>query len=153
MGRPGYTKCSIADVARRFKKRTDFRSSEPSMYTIASRNGWLNEVCSHMPVRSNAWSDEQLFLEAQKHRNASAFKAANSSAYETMRTRGLLSKAQYASDLTHNWTQKACEDPTREQVVEIASTYKTKMDFMRGSIEEYWYAHQNSMLAELFPND
>lgn len=38
----------VADAASKFKYRNDFQLNSRSAYSVAQRNGWLNDVCAHM---------------------------------------------------------------------------------------------------------
>lgn len=44
---------ACAADARNFTTRTDYRAASPSSYSIAKREGWLDEICSHMRVMGN----------------------------------------------------------------------------------------------------
>lgn len=45
---PKWTKSKIKTEALKFKSRTEFARKSKSAYSIAQRNGWLNDVCVHM---------------------------------------------------------------------------------------------------------
>lgn len=38
----------ISKIAKEFKTRSNFQRMDPSAYVTARKNGWLDEVCSHM---------------------------------------------------------------------------------------------------------
>jgi len=44
-----YTKQFVADVASSCTTRNEFKTSNKGAWAAAQRNGWLEEVCSHMP--------------------------------------------------------------------------------------------------------
>ena len=39
------------EKAKEFKYRTEFKFAHPGAYTASLKNGWLSDVCSHMPER------------------------------------------------------------------------------------------------------
>lgn len=43
----------VARAAKRCKYRSDFSVKYPSEYKAASRNGWLDTLCAHMPPKVN----------------------------------------------------------------------------------------------------
>jgi predicted GIY-YIG superfamily endonuclease len=44
-----WTKSACASVAKPHTSRSAFRMAEPSAYTMARKNGWLTEICAHIP--------------------------------------------------------------------------------------------------------
>lgn len=44
-----YTKQFVAEVASRCSTRNDFKIANKGAWAAAQRNGWLDEVCAHMP--------------------------------------------------------------------------------------------------------
>lgn len=38
----------VREEALKFNKRSDFQKCSLSAYSIAHKNGWLDDVCSHM---------------------------------------------------------------------------------------------------------
>lgn len=50
-----YTKEKCAEVALKFKTRSEFASEYKEFYFAALRNKWLDEICSHMTVVGNRY--------------------------------------------------------------------------------------------------
>jgi hypothetical protein len=38
----------LVDIASKYKTRADFQRNDSTAYSAANRNGWLNDICSHM---------------------------------------------------------------------------------------------------------
>jgi hypothetical protein len=64
-----WNKHSISKEAKKYKTRKDFYTNNNSAYTLASKNGWLQDVCSHMKGGRHGfgyWTKEKC-LEVAKH--------------------------------------------------------------------------------------
>jgi len=49
-----WTKSRCAEAAKKYQTRTEFSQEEESAYTIAKRNDWLDEICTHMERQGNS---------------------------------------------------------------------------------------------------
>ena len=47
-----WTKSRCKSEAKKYEKKSHFKKNSPSAYGSASKNGWLNEICSHMKAKS-----------------------------------------------------------------------------------------------------
>jgi hypothetical protein len=45
-----WTKRSIKEFAKQFSRRSDFFFASNRAYNLARTNGWLDEICTHMPL-------------------------------------------------------------------------------------------------------
>ena len=48
-----WTKDKCLLEAKKFTFRSEFKLKSCSAYSIAQKNGWLNEICIHMPIIGN----------------------------------------------------------------------------------------------------
>lgn len=48
-----WTKARCHQIAKRYKTRKEFERERKDAYAAAERNGWLNEICSHMKAVGN----------------------------------------------------------------------------------------------------
>lgn len=104
--------------ARKYTKRSHFKNQSPSAYGAARKNGWLDEICSHMVLTRNQkiaiWSDfEECKKEADKYRNKSDFFARNKVAYLQAETNGWLDLFYLPTKVALSgwWNDKArCRD-------------------------------------------
>src|SRR5258708_1545106 len=84
-----FDKCK--NEALKYTNRTDFVHYSPSAYHRALKDGFLDQICSHMTSRWKPyrfWSFEQCQKEALKYKTKVQFKTDNSSAYSICGRRG-----------------------------------------------------------------
>lgn len=68
--------------ALKYKTRTDFHMNGGGAVVIAKKNGWLEDICSHMPLIVGRWDIfDNVKAEAKKYRTRNEFKDANRSAH------------------------------------------------------------------------
>jgi predicted GIY-YIG superfamily endonuclease len=75
----------VRDEALKYNSRNDFRLKSPSAYVSAHRNGWLNDVCSHMNNGrkiNGYWTIDRVREEALKYDSRKKFQKGSSSAYQ-----------------------------------------------------------------------
>lgn len=88
------TKSYCRERAKQYESRSQFAKNDGSSYQTACREGWLEEICSHMvrlvkPV--GFWQNkENCEREAMKHLTKKDFRMASSSAYQTSYRNGWL---------------------------------------------------------------
>jgi hypothetical protein len=79
-------------LAQKFQTRGEFRRKETHAYDAASRKGFLDEICAHMPevpvVKTN-WSKESCHEEALKFTSRSEFLQGCRRAYDAATRRGV----------------------------------------------------------------
>ncbi|MBA6372505.1 GIY-YIG nuclease family protein [Colwellia sp. BRX8-4] len=89
-----WTKERCQQEALRYKVKEDFRKESGGAYSAAIKNGWLEEVCSHIKsqrVPRGYWgSKERCAEEALKYPSKYQFKAGNRGAYSSARKNGWL---------------------------------------------------------------
>lgn len=129
----------------------DFRSAEPSAYSIAKKNGWLPQVTAHMtPLRKpdGYWSEnkERCRSEALKYKTRSDF--------------NIYSKSAYLACYMNGWLDEVCSHMVvREQVPQgyytkeilagIASRYETRWEFQQRDRGAYLAAYSRGILDEI----
>ena len=67
---------SLYLVARKYKRRQDFRNDESRAYNVARENGWLDDICGHMYSGKKPhgfWTKERVNNEALKYGTRSEF--------------------------------------------------------------------------------
>ena len=69
--------------ALKYNDRTLFMRNSSGAHKSASINGWLSDICSHMPLKSkkNYWTKEKCQEEALKYENRNQFKINSCDAY------------------------------------------------------------------------
>ena len=71
----------VKEEALKFNNRSGFQKGSNSAYFAAHRNGWLDEVCSHMTSLIKNWKLENVKEEALKFKNRSGFQKGSNGAY------------------------------------------------------------------------
>ena len=64
----------VREEALKFNKRSDFQKCSLSAYSIAHKNGWLDDVCSHMNLSNEKWTFDKVKKEALKFNKRRDFK-------------------------------------------------------------------------------
>lgn len=68
-----WTKQRCASEALKYETRTAFKLGSPGAQLSAYRNGWLDEICSHMKVKIHHYSKEECAKEALKYQTKTEF--------------------------------------------------------------------------------
>ena len=86
--------CKI--YALKYTTRSEFKKYSQVLYNFSRKNGWLDEVCSHMffnkKLPSGYWTFEKCQIEALKYNSRSEFKKKSFVAYNKSRKNGWLDK-------------------------------------------------------------
>lgn len=80
-----WTKARCKEAAEKFNKRIDFQKGNPAAHSAAFKNGWLDEICSHMSYNEfepTKWTKQICAELAKQYKTRGKFKANNSSAYK-----------------------------------------------------------------------
>ena len=79
-------------VASKYKSKIEFKKNDGSAYSTAVRNGWIEQICTHMvrPVPKVKWTYENLVEEAKMYKTKKDFKSFSHSAYVTAIRNGIL---------------------------------------------------------------
>jgi very-short-patch-repair endonuclease len=84
---PGYwTKERVLEDARRFPYQAQWVKGGPKSYSVAKKNGWVQEACKHMTspkVQMGHWTPDALKSDAQKYLTRAEWKRKSPSAYAT----------------------------------------------------------------------
>lgn len=91
-GRRKWTYENVAEVARQFETRREFRSEANQAYSAAHRYGWLNRVCEHMTSERRDWTLEECQEIARRYNCKSAFMLSENAAYQSAYRKGWLDR-------------------------------------------------------------
>jgi hypothetical protein len=133
-----------------YETRNEFYKGSPGAYYSSIRNGWLDEVCSHMVLQKGDrgyWDVfENVQEEALKYKTRNEFKLGSPSAYVSARKKGWLDIV-----CSHMILKKG--DPGHcnilENVREEALMYETRTEFYKGSPGAYVSACKKGWLDEV----
>jgi hypothetical protein len=109
-----YSYCRLE--ALRFNSKKEFKEESCKAYRHACRNGFLDEICSHMPKysRLSKWNIENLHLMAKRHNSRNSFKRIDGGAYTYARKHGLLD--QIFANIPKYLLQNRREEKLQKQI-------------------------------------
>lgn len=62
-----WTKERCKEEAATYRTKTAFKNGTPSAYNAAYKNGWLDEICTHMETKLHKFTKEECHEEAKKY--------------------------------------------------------------------------------------
>jgi hypothetical protein len=71
--------------AAKYTTRSEFCKMSPGAYASARKNGWLEDICVHMPQVSDWRNKDAVAKEAAKYHKRSQFERGSSGAYNSAR--------------------------------------------------------------------
>lgn len=107
-----WTKEKCQEVALKYNNRIDFFKLDVSAYNKSQKNGWLDDVCSHMNgvkyKNKGYWTKELCLEESKKYKTKQEFKNGSPSAYVYC----IKNKWMNETSLCGNkkWTKEMCLD-------------------------------------------
>ena len=142
-----WTKERCGEIAKKYRTKSDLKRNNNGVYCAAYKNGWLDEICSHMePGKRGSvwWTKESCEKIAKKYKTKSEFKEGNMGAYNSAYKRGWLDeicKHMIPGKLPNGtWTKENCQLE--------ALKYKTKYEFLKGNRSAYQAAYKNGWLDD-----
>jgi hypothetical protein len=85
-----WSKEKCQEKAKNYKNKTEFRLSCGSAYNSAKKNGWLDEICSHMISKYKHWNKEKCRQDALKYKTRYDYSHNSCSSYDSARRNGWL---------------------------------------------------------------
>jgi hypothetical protein len=101
-----WTKEKCQEEALKYNSRYKFQKKSNGAYTFSYRNGWLNDICSHMISTmkpTGYWNFEKCKEESLKYKNRTEFSKNSSSAYNAAHRNGWLDDICNHMIPTGNW--------------------------------------------------
>lgn len=143
--KPRKTKHECHLDALKYKNRQAFMRGSASSYQIASRHGWLNDICSHMEEilkPKGYWTLQSCKKEALKYNSKMEFKASNSSAYS------IATKNKWLDEICSHMIQNSKPDGywTLEKCIEVAKKYEFRNEFRKHESSAYSIIKKNKWL-------
>ena len=141
---------NVREEALKYKTRREFKKGSRGAYKSAVKNGWLDEVCSHMKLKKGDpgyWNIfENVREEALNYKTRNEFYKGSRGAHKSAVKNGWLDEV-----CSHMILQKG--DPgywdVFENVQEESLKYKTRYEFFKGSSGAYLSARRNGWLDEV----
>jgi putative NADPH-quinone reductase len=142
-----WTKERCQEEALKYNSRSEFQKNSVSAYNSSLKNGWFDEICSHMvELRkpNNHWTKEKCQEEALKYNSRSEFQK-NSPAYHASLKNGWIDEiCSHMLELhkpNNYWTKERCQ--------EEALKYNSKGEFRKNSPSAYDTSHRNGWIDEI----
>jgi hypothetical protein len=135
-----WTKEAVIGDAQKYSTRSEWRKASHA-YSIAHRNGWIDEACSHMTVLWAAkWGKEAVLLDALKYQARGEWETKSSGAVASAKRNGWYEEAtQHMPMLIEKWT--------KESVIADARKYQTRGEWYAKS-KSYSIARNNNWIDE-----
>lgn len=163
--RNGYwTKDRCAKEALKYKKRKDFKKKCPSAHSCAFKNGWLDEICSHMsyneyePIK---WTKDNCMFEAKLCESRGEFKKKCPTGYKAALENGWLDDIfinhtnhgyknhRVMIAMTNNKEKHNLKYWTEEKIIKEAHEYSSLTDFARRCSGAYDAAHSLGIMDKV----
>ncbi|MCP4935047.1 MAG: GIY-YIG nuclease family protein [bacterium] len=138
-----WSKEALAEIAKKYKTRNQFRIKNSNAYRAAYSKGLLDEVCIHMPKRAS-WTYENVKAAAAKHKMVKEFKQKEPGAYQTANKKGWM--ADVGKHLKRGTEHGKW---SKEVLVKVASKYETRSEFKNNSKNAYDAAVTKGLLEEV----
>ena len=142
-----WTKERCEQEANKYNTRTKFQKKSSSAYNVCLKNGWLDELCSHMDYTCNPrgyWNQEKCLEEALKYKTYEDFKKKSNGAYNYAYRNGFLYDI-----IDHLKRRPPVGYWSYERCKEEALKYTTLLEFRKSS-NAYSHIINNGWKDELF---
>ena len=131
--------------ALKYNVRTEFFKKSRNIWSIAYKNKWLNEICSHMielKKPNGYWTKEKCQEKALKYKTKKDFKKEYNGAYDSASKNKWLNEiCIHMKNSRIKWTKEKCQ--------EEALKYKIKKDFIKNCRATYDAVSRNKWLNEI----
>jgi len=139
-----WVKQLVQDEALKYKTRSEFQKNSPNAESAARRYGWLDDVCSHMPViRKNEWKLEEIKEIASKYSKKIDFRVNENAAFLWAKRR------KWIDDVCSHMKQNTHWKNKKNEVHQEALKYETRGEFCSKSERYYEIARRNKWLNEM----
>lgn len=127
----------VAEVAKKYNSKKEFRENAKAAYSAAYKKGWLYDFFPMERKPTGYWTKERVLEEAKKYETRNEFYKKSCGAY------GAARKNNWLDELCFKEVRKPAGYWTKDRVIEEATKYKTKKGLMRGSNGAYKAAKRN----------
>ncbi len=139
-----WTKEECIKVAKLYNRRIDFHNSTKhyTAYSAATKNGWTQEVCKHMPLLKNYWNKKNCLAEARKYKRRSDFMRKSGGAYNYAKLHGFLEDAcSHMRVILKSWTKEECNAEAKK--------HWYRSEFEKNGRGAYTFAQRRGWLADI----
>ena len=147
-----YTDEELADIAKKYNRRQDFRKNDRNAYKAAYSRGkdFYNTICSHMTAGRRVYGTytiTELRNRAKKFKTRSEFVKNDKTAYHQCHKMGIL------DDVCKHMKRIHAEKWTKESLIKFVKQkkFKTRTEFNKKASGAYTAAWKMKLLDKLFP--
>jgi hypothetical protein len=135
-----WTKDAVIADAQKHSTKSEWRKASHA-YSIAHRNGWIDEACAHMTVLWTAkWTKEAVLSDALRYQARGEWETKSNGAVASAKRNGWYEEAtQHMPMLIEKWT--------KESVIADAQKYQTRGEWYAKS-KSYSIARNNNWTEE-----
>lgn len=133
----------LAEIAKGYNTKADFRKNDMAAYQLMSRRGLLKELCAHMKQDVTHHTVEELTAIANSYDDLTRFKREQHKAYGAIQRRGLL------DDLCAHMKRNMRPDYTDEELAELAEGYDDLTQFRKDHRQPYFAIVRRGKVDEL----
>ena len=144
-----WTQEAVFTESKKYNSLDSFRQSSRGAYTVAYKNGWLDEMTwlQRKQIKRGFWeSKENVLSESQKYTSMKDFRSGCTRAYNSAKKNGWLEEMTW---LAKNKAVPPFHWSSKSNVLEESKKYTSRIDFMRGSSGAYASAKRNGWLDEM----
>ena len=128
--------------ALKYNSRWEFQLSDRKAYSAATRNKWLDKVCSHMLAKCKTWTFEETRDAATKYNTRLKFAVGSKNAYQAATHNGWLNKiCGHMEEQLTTWTKELAH-------IE-ALKFSTRKNFQTENLNAYRAAMRNGWLNDI----
>jgi hypothetical protein len=137
-----FEKCQ--EIALRYNRKEDLRWAPGlgGLYNAARKNGWWDQICSHMSGGNTKWTKEKVIEAVRKCKYVGEFQNKYGAAYRAAKEGNYLPQVQSLLKKKLNYWDI-------ETVFIEAQKYKTIAEFQRGCSGAYQYARRNGLMDKI----
>lgn len=140
-----YTFQNVKEKALLYSTKKDFELNARPYYAAAHRNGWLEQICSHMMQERKVWTKEKVLELLMNYSNISSFLTENSGAYKHA------IKNNYIKDIKLYFESKEKSPKAKkwdkQKIIDFVRTCNSYSEFYR--TEAYFAACKMDLLEEI----
>ena len=137
-----FEKC--LEEAKKFNKKADLANAPGlgGLWNAARKNGWWDQICSHMTGGNTKWSKQKVLQAARSSKYVGEFQKNYAAAYRAAKVGGYLNEVQaFLKKKLRYWNENS--------VAEEAKKYNTIASFQKGNPGAYNYAMRNEILEQV----
>jgi very-short-patch-repair endonuclease len=147
-----WDKEAVKKEALTYFNKKELRVKSAGAYDAAIKNGWIDEVCSHMEVKIRRFSDQQLIDLFKECKTKKEALTKDQSAYVSVNRRGLqnLAFAHMPKRITLSGNKSPSYKWKDEDLLIKALKYKTRIEFMEADRASYDVIYKRNLEDKAF---